>query len=198
MRITHHASWILILLVMLAGTLDAQPRFRGARGGGQGMPGGPGMGPGLDPAMVSFIREYFPERAAALESLRSSDPESFREKARALHMEVRRLMDLKENNPSLFDVHIEEIHLRPILRKQAKACRDATDDADRARKEAELRASLERAFDLRQQIKRGEVEELRERLQELETGLERRKDRRQELIDEQLEKLTRDDSDSDW
>lgn len=187
---------LLLLLLLAVSLVQAQPA-RGGRGG-RGPGPGVGMGPGMPPETAAFIREHFPERAARLEILREQDPTGFREKARELHREVDRLLELKENNPALFEVHIEEIHLRTTLRKQAKLLREAGTESERQQARATLRASLERAFDLRQQIKQGEVEELRGRLKELESGLERRKGRRSELIDEQLRKLSAEEPESDW
>jgi hypothetical protein len=191
--------WLLLGLLLAAGLLEAQPRRPGRSGTRAGHRTRPaGAHPGMPPETVAFIRENFPERAARLEILREQDPTTFREKARELHREVERLMELKEKNKALFDVHMEEIRLRTTLRKQAKTLREAGSETERQQARTALRASLERAFDLRQQIKQGEVEELRDRLKELESGLERRKGRRAELIEEQLRKLASEEPESDW
>ncbi len=200
---TRNILWLMLGLLLASAALEAQPHRggRGGRGLGGGPGGGPGVGqlpPGMSPETVAFIREYFPERAARLEILKEQDPATFREKARELHHEVERLLELKEKNKPLFDIHLEEIRLRTTLRKQSKALREADTEAERQERRATLRTSLERAFDLRQQIKQGEVEELRDRLKDLESGLERRKSRRAELIDEQLKKLTTEEPESDW
>ncbi len=171
------------LLVGLESAVEAQGRFRRNPGLQQEGP------PGLSHQEFQFIREHFPDRFSRLERLRAADPETFREKARELHTEVRRLMAMREEDPARFQVQIDEIALRSTVRRLGERVRDSQ-GVERQEAETELRQALTRAFDLRQQLKQAEFEGLKKELDELENSLQLRLERREELIEEKFQELT--------
>ncbi|MFA7332207.1 MAG: hypothetical protein WC326_14150 [Candidatus Delongbacteria bacterium] len=148
--------------------------------------------------IVQFVRQHFPEKARLLEDLRKRNPAEFQRRRQKLAEEVRRLMELERENPGLFKLQVEEMRLRDELNRLARDLRRQR-EGSRERQESakQLRDSLERSFDLRQKIKQGELEDLRQRLGELESSLKRRTERRAQLIEERFQQLS-ESGEEDW
>ena len=148
--------------------------------------------------VVTFIRDTFPEKARQLEELRRRNPQEFQRRRQKLVEEVRRLMELKDQNPELYRAQVEEMRLRDDLNRMAREARREK-EGSRERQEAEkrLKDAVQRSFDLRQQVKEAELEDMRTRLKDLEGSLERRAGRRAQMIEERVRKLL-DDGEEDW
>lgn len=148
--------------------------------------------------VAAFVRQTFPDLARRLERLRRENPALFQRKRQEVAREGLRLLELRDRNPELFELSVEEIRLRDELGRLAAECRRES-DADRLREKREaLREQVGRAFDLRQRLKAGEVADLERKLADLRDAVERRAERRDELIDKKLSELLREDEDSDW
>ena len=148
--------------------------------------------------VVQFIRETFPEKARMLEELRRRDPAEFQRRRMKLVEEVRRLMELKGQNAELFKIQVDEMRLRDELGRLAlDARRESEGSRERQEAEKKLKEAVGRSFDLRQQVKEAELEDLRARLKDLESTLERRSGRRAQMIEERTRDLLKDTGD-DW
>jgi hypothetical protein len=148
--------------------------------------------------VVQFIRETFPEKARMMEKLRRRDPAEFQRRRQQLAEEVKRLLVLRDENPELFKVQVDEMRLRDELGRLAREARREK-EGSRERQEAEkkLKEAVGRSFDLRQRIKEAELEDLRARLKELESTLERRAGRRAQMVEERSRDLLQNAGD-DW
>jgi hypothetical protein len=178
----------LILVLAFSFSADARPRKQFSKRQNQNSE--------IRQEMIQFVKEYFPDRGAKLERLASENPAEFRQRRNDLVGEIRRLIDLQDRDPELFEIHIKEIQLRHKLEDLGAIYQDA-DPEERKNLDIELRELLHNAFDIRQQIKAAELEDLRKKLKHVENGLENRIKRRDELIEQRFNEITR-NQDSDW
>jgi hypothetical protein len=169
------------------------------------------------------VRPMSPEHvSAAIEVLRRIDPEAAERLAREAEerpqhvaAELRRrfprvewFLRLKEYDPPMFELRVEDMRLghqtsRLARRlREAERTRDAADDPrdpDDARTlRAELRKQLREHFEVRQQIRRRELEDLQRRIERMQADLEQRADDRADLIEQRMRQLTSDDPPTDW
>lgn len=148
--------------------------------------------------VVRFIRETFPEKAAQLERLRERNPAEFQRRRQQLADEVLHLLELRERKPELFRIQVDEMRLRDELGRLAREARRLkAGGRERLEVEKQLREVLSNSFDLRQRIKEAELEDLRARLRELESSLERRSGRRADMVEERLRQLL-ETGEEDW
>jgi hypothetical protein len=192
------STYIAVAILLLGVFTD--PAFAGRRGA---RPGGPGQasmqeprGMALSPEMQreqdemkAFIIEYFPERARRLEELRKHSPKIFAKRRNEIVEKARHLMRLREEDSKMFHVYIDEIRMRGELDRMSKEWKDL-EPKDRKEIEVLILEKLELAFELRQQIKEDEVQKLEIRFNELKESLERRSDKRKQLIEDRFESLT--------
>ena len=197
-------AWTLLLLLALPALAQRNPAerrnaFREAREAQrEALAEARGDAAGRREEVAAFVRQTFPDLSRRLERLRTENPTLFQLKRQEVAREALRLLELRERNPELFQLSVEEIGLRGELDRLAADCRRQREGARADELRAELREKVGRAFELRQRIKEGEVAELERKLADLRDGLERRSERRDELIDQKLTELLREDGSSDW
>ncbi|HEX7071644.1 MAG TPA: hypothetical protein VF190_12600, partial [Rhodothermales bacterium] len=94
--------------------------------------------------------------------------------------------------------HLEtERELDEEARRMAREIEQITSDDLREELEDDLREHLDEAFELQQQNRRTEIEELKARLEALQERLERREELRDRIIQERLESLLREKREPD-
>ena len=136
------------------------------------------MSPEMVERVLAVARDVSPELAAQLEKVRSAAPE---EMSQAMRQNARRLVALailKDRNPALYAIRVEDVRLQLELRKLGEDFRAATEAGDAA-KAAALDAQI--AAKVRTQV---DVD-LRARAQELVALDEQVKSMRDELVKEQ-------------
>ncbi len=194
-----HATLILVLFAFFSSAIletaearrgprpkQANPEMRAQRAEIQAQKG----------EIQAFIQEFFPERAQRIASLRKRAPEIYRERRQRIVREAKHLMKMRQEDPALFLIHVDEIRSRYRVQELAKAWKEASAD-DRPAIEKTLRETLNRVFDLRQETKAADLDRLLKRVEELRTSLEDRLEDREKLIEERLEKLTS-EGQEDW
>ena len=147
------------------------------RDGGRGRPDGP-MSPAMVERVLAVARDVSPELAAQLEKMRAESPEQV---SQAMRQNARRLMALaviKERNPDLYAVRVEDARLQLELRKLGDQYRAAMQAGDAAAAEA---VGTQIAAKVRAQV---DVD-LKARAQELVALDEQMKALREELVTEE-------------
>jgi exonuclease VII large subunit len=131
-----------------------------------------------DGDLLKDLREANPEQFRELMELREKDPEQFRQQVRSL---LRRRMENKHHQ------RFEEEEKR--IDDLAEAYHDAASDQKKDDIRAELRAELEKVFAERLAERRERLEDMKARIKEIETALDRRENSKKEIIDSHLEDL---------
>jgi hypothetical protein len=99
------------------------------------------------------------------------------------------LAELSASDRALYDKIRREAELEEASLRLAAQIRATTDPAERARLTAQLRASLEGAFDLKQEIRAAEIERAEAQVAELRRMLRVRADRKGQIIERRLREL---------
>lgn len=152
---------------------DGQRRGEGTRMRGEGP-----MSPEMVERVMAVARDVSPELAERLENARQASPEDM---GRAMRQGARRLVALaivKERNPGLYAIRVEELRLQLELQRLGEEFRAATEAGDAARAsalEAQIAGKARAQVDL----------DLKARAQELVALDEQVRVLRDELADEQ-------------
>lgn len=179
----------------------------------------PPLGP--PPTIEKFfdiIRQRNPEEYERLRSLRETDPEAFLDEIESRieqerirrglgappgqgpgpRMAPRRDREFRRLRPGdegdAMSVHSPEVEAHEQkAREIAASLRTAKTDEERAARIQELRDELARAFDLREQLRRDRIKQMRERLDKLEAFLATRQSNRDAILDRRVNELIGED-----
>lgn len=155
---------------------DIGPAPRGA-GEGRRRPDAP-LAPEMVERVIAVARDVSPDLAAQLERARLESPEAM---TQAMRQNARRLVALavvRERNPALYAVRVEDLRLQIELRRlgdEFRAAKDAGDAAKAAALESQIAAKVRTQVDV----------DLKARAQELVALDEQMKSMRDELASEQ-------------
>ena len=139
---------------------------------------------------VALMIELDPSMASKVEELRSERPELLRRAVTRRFPRIGHMLKLKESRPALYELRVSDIRLETLSHQQARALAalpEGDPAADAAR--AQLRDTLEQHFAVRQEVRRAEIEMLREQLAKMEAKRVDEKTRRDELVDKRLAQL---------
>lgn len=145
----------------------------------------------LDKALA-LLERVKPELAERLSSLRAEEPREASRVIRERFPRLRHLLRLKEIDPPMYELRVEEVRLsyqsRDLVKEHTEA-RDAGDAELAAAVRDELSMVLEEHFEVRQQIRRRELELLERRIAALRERIEARAAERETVIEAQIEKM---------
>jgi DNA repair exonuclease SbcCD ATPase subunit len=144
-------------------------------------------------ALLDFLREYNPQMAERFTDAMKHNPERVRRALAMVYPRYRELMELREENPELYELRREDLLLaresRELVR-ELQQVRRADGEAEAERIRERLRDVVTRHFEVRQALRERELEQLERRLEALRDELEQRREERDELIEQRLEELT--------
>ena len=138
-------------------------------------------------ALVSFIREHFPDVAQELARLRDLDPERCERRLRRLRPDLRRLMEVMEINPERGRLLIEERRLEIRIRAYVKQYRKAKEKEVRLRIRHQLATAVTQRYNKRLERRALEIEDLEARIAALKAQLEEDAARRDDRIVAEIE-----------
>ena len=144
---------------------------------------------GLPGPLVQFWREADPEYLADLREQSSTRPEETREVFMRAMGELRELQELKARDPEAFDLMVQRRKLERQVRRLAQRIRTAKAD-EKEPAQAELRATLERLYDITTSLREREVATTEQRLKELRDQAKKWRDHKADIIDRRAKELT--------
>lgn len=163
---------------------------------------------------MEVLREQNPEEFDRLKKLREEDPEAFR---RELHQRLQKERDrrglqagrameqqppedrgrmghhLQAGGPGPEGMNVrspETDRLEQKSRELAQAYRVATDEVEKARLQAELKANLAESFDAREKLRHERFAQMENRIKKIRELMEQRQAQREEIINRRLKELT--------
>jgi hypothetical protein len=146
----------------------------------------------------AWLRENEPETFRRMEkaSEEGRRPEAMRILAEA-EPRMRELADLKSRDPKAYEKTQELRRLERESQEVAELARTAG-PAEREAAGKKLRATLDRLFDLREEQKGRELEELKRRVAEIEKQLEARKASKERIVERRKRELLGERLPDDW
>ncbi len=175
-------------------------RADGARGrgpGGRGPDDGGGAGEARDAEPVlPLLREIMPDAAERVERAMKERPELARRMMQRVGPHLREAMSLKEHDPALFQLRVDEIRAGWGVLEAASVVRDAKqakDDPEAAKKLEEARGKLREALgrqgDARLALEQHEVEALAKRVEDLRMRLDERRANKDKVLDDMIKRI---------
>ena len=139
-----------------------------------------------------IIAELYPDLSPRLDELSEEDPERLRRTLERRFPRVRYLVTLKQHDRESFDLRMADIDLGRradvLAKKWDKAKADG--NADQAGElEQQLETTIAEHFDIRQQIRRKEIDYLQWKVDSLEKRLDERQSQRDTYIQQRLDEL---------
>lgn len=169
-------------------------------------PGPPGMGrspegqSGPDAEEVrAFVQQRFPEIWRRFEDLRKASPETAERHLGRFLPKVREAMSLRESDPAMFEMRVEEIRggidAMVCIREYREALSlpegDATRSERLAKSEGDLRRVLGEQFDLRLKLQEHELRMLSARVDSLRKEIEEKRGERDAAVSDMLDRISR-------
>ena len=124
--------------------------------------------------------------------------EEGREVLRATGRQLREMKDLKERDPERFKLTMRIVELDRHSAELGQKVRRAPDEDAKKQAATELKEVLNKLFDLRQEEREKNVQQLDRDLKELRESLEKRKTKRDEIIQHRFDQLTGKAEMLDW
>lgn len=175
-------------------------RGEGARGrgpGGRGPDDAGGAGEARDSEPVlPLLREIMPDAAERVERAMKEHPDLARRMMQRVGPHLREAMSLKEHDPALFQLRVDEIRAgwgvleaAGVLRdaKQAKDGPEAAKKVDEAR--TKLREALGKQGEARLALEQHEVEALAKRVEDLRKRLDERRANKDKVLDDMIKRI---------
>ncbi len=140
--------------------------------------------------LIEAIREIRPEMAERLDQAWAQGAENFRERLERdpLFRELGPIIRLRQRDPEMYSLRIEDFQIGIRSRLLAYEFQRAEASQQPALR-AEILLLLERHFDVRVGIRELELQRFKERIDDLQSGLDGAYATRDDLIEEQLESL---------
>ncbi|MBI4616264.1 MAG: hypothetical protein HY720_21805 [Planctomycetes bacterium] len=158
--------------------------------------------------VLRHAREEGPEHFEKLSRLREENPDEFFRVVRKIAEELeRRHREEKDGEPhgerpGDDPEAREHMKRQEELERRAKEIAEAFRRADGAEQREELRGKLRETlgaiFEMREQMRRRELERLQHEIEEMRQALERRRENREAIIEKRLREMTGEGDDLDW
>lgn len=178
------------------GDRPGRGQFNGPRGQGPFGPKfrHPGEGPDAKPLspeeidrLMEFARQNFPELHERLSHLQESNPPAFQHMINRARGPMGEILRMARDNPELAKKLIQIYRVETGLAELRRRYHHASSDQQREQTKADIRAQLEKRFDLRLKRSRFEIRMLEKRLEEAKKSLAERERDKEKFIEAELE-----------
>jgi hypothetical protein len=140
--------------------------------------------------VMEFFRVTQPDVYEQAKILRTTDPKKFDTLIGGAIMTVYRLEAMKRKNPKLFDLSMRDFQLGyETLRKSRELKRNDLAEGDRRQIRTQLAAIVTEQYDVQQQIRQTELEDLRQKLKDLDAQLRDRQKDKDNIIHKRIDDL---------
>ncbi len=148
-------------------------------------------------AMRSVLAQVTPRLAERMDALAQRDPAEARQRYERMFGRMRPLIDLKQGDPAMFELKVQEITAartswtlaRSVLEAERAAAADAAKQPEAEAARARLRENLAALFDTRLAIRRHEQKMERRRFEERAAELDTAAQAKDERVDSQLDEI---------
>lgn len=144
------------------------------------------------------FEELFPVRVGKLRALSSTHPEVFRRAVRRMNRVAGELADLKLTNLEEFTRRMDALRLEGHAEQVAAKYRQSRDAAERGVLEHEIRTTLEKLFDKKEETQRAHVARMEREVAALRKKLADKHALRDKAIGKRLAELKEEDEDLDF
>ncbi len=150
---------------------------------------------------LALLKKVRPALAQRLAQVRDESPQRVGWLIEHRFPHLRYLLELKENDPDMYELRVDDVRLSYESQDLAEQYRQAQKDNNH-RQVRELRSKLEKLveshFEVRQKIRQLELKRLEQRIEDLREQIEKRDDDRDELVEQRLGELVGTDEGVRW
>lgn len=147
-------------------------------------------------AMRRIEKEY-PEIYAHLERSKQENPQSFRRDSARLLKELQRIEQVKREDPELYKVEANELRMNLRVHELTQKIRNSRGE-EREGMKKELRGVLNEMFDVREGRKALEMQRLERRMKELQQEIQTRRENKDIIVEQHMQRLIGESSAWEW
>ncbi len=150
---------------------------------------------------LAVIRQINPDLAEKIEQVRNASPEKLRARFGQHIRQIEHMIRMKEHDPQLFELMVENAQLDRATREQARLLRSkpVQDDPEKVEQHrAALKEIITAHFDVRQKMREHELARLEKRLKELRAAVGKRMEKRDELIEMRFRQALGESDQEQW
>ncbi|MBI1336625.1 MAG: hypothetical protein GC164_06655 [Phycisphaera sp.] len=144
---------------------------------------------------LEVLREIHPQLAKQLEALREKNPERVAQMLRQHWPRLQEIVDTRESDPEFFNLRVSDIRLTrermDLIGQFRKATRSSNITTLNVLRD-QLLANIQEHFEVRQEMRRKELEQLESRVTELKQKLDDREKQRDQIINDYFNSITTD------
>jgi hypothetical protein len=149
--------------------------------------------------VMEFFRVTQPDVYEQAKTLRETDHDKFEKLVHSAIWTVNKLEDMRKRNPRLFDLTMKDLELNYRSMRISRQLKNADlPSADRDKLTSELTGIVSSQFDLRQQIRKEEIENLKTQLKDLGDKLQKNEQVKDRLIKKRVDDLVEKPPRLDW
>ncbi len=167
---------------------ESMPNRGSGRPRGRGGPSHFGRRTGDSGDAFKLFAKIAPEEAEELQRLRREDRREFFMRMREIMPEMRRLIEMREEDPEAFEHTIHERHIEHRAMRLAQEAREAEGER-REELVDQVREHLNELFEVRMRDRDTRIEQLEHELDRLRHEQEQRREQRGDLIERRLAEL---------
>jgi len=149
-------------------------------------------------ALLRELQTYFYVDLDRLDRLEHGDREEAEDILEELIEQAADMLELKEEEPERYREMTELRRYYSVSAELAEAIRKTNDQGESEKLTARLRKSLEAYFDLKQKLMLREIREIGYELEELKRIYQKRKEKRNRMIERRLRELVEEEEDLEW
>lgn len=146
---------------------------------------------------LEILKQEDPELYQRLIELREKNPKKFRHHIEEAMRERQKLEELKQQDPELYNRVVEERKLERRVDNLVAAIRRAKGKEQEPLK-TELRDILNRLFDLREQARLREIEEVKKRVHEMEQQIQARRANKAIIVEQRMQEILGEEGGWEW
>ncbi len=154
--------------------------------------------PMLDEETEKLLKELDPERLERMNHLREVDPPAYMKLFEETQRERMKLRELKERDPQRYEQVIQERKMETEIKGLAGQCRKSQDNEEKEGLKKQIKAKMEKLFDLRETQRESEIKRLEEQLTKLREKMKVRKANRDKIIEQHQKELVGEEDDMGW
>ena len=148
--------------------------------------------------IIQFSSTIDPNVRVNLENLKNENPDRYGRKIQRLYREYVFLKRLEEEEPQRYQEAIDLRKLSARADKLAEKYKKSDNDTERKQLKTDLKQILTNVFDLREKERFAEIDRIRTRLERLQTEMKERRENKNEIVENHLNKIIGKDHLYEW
>jgi hypothetical protein len=154
--------------------------------------------PKSDQELIEFLEKFDPERLEWMKHLKEMEPDTYFRVLEETKREMMKLKELRERDPERFEQIMIERRMETEIKELSSQYRKSQDSEEKEGLKKQIKAKLEKLFDLREKQREAEIKRIEQELTKLKEKMKIRKANRDKIIERRQKELLGEEDDLGW